>query len=1285
MRYTVYTRWGEELCKTSTLEYNGTWMGERFLSVTIKSPSTLNLVTGCYIEYRGERYELNYNPKPTMIAKAYTRGDGFSYDNVKFNSLAYELVRCRFEDYVLNDNEIFTSKPIFSFYAPTVQGLADRIQANLNRLYGKGVWTVICNAEYATKTNVNVSVSNINVSEALALAYSKFGATYSIRNRTITIGKSGNYLDKIFQHGDGLIKISEVVDSDKMQVTRVKAYGSTKNMPYRYYNGLLNPEGKPYLPDAMNIDCLMLPSFPAETLDPYIDNNSAIVSYGVREATIFFDGSMESSDGLPEIFPTIEGLTKTDLNNAGISCDLDAGDNGNLDEIASATPITDNGVTDANGEIAVSDFVIYLKDIGFDINDYTQSAEPKIAFKDGMLGGREFTINAVTKEGNKYRLVCQRVLDSGLGLFFPNNPYNAKAGDKFVLTGINMPDVYIKVASVRMKNLAQTWLIKQLGRTGTYEVDLSAVMMARQHDEAVLSGGVSLYLTIHEGDIMPLLDGTMIISEDRTIDTLTITEGADPIPTYKITLNDDKSVSGVQAIQNRLTELEVNGTSNVDENLIRQHIRQLGGLLFLSKKTSDTAEGLIKFKNGAESDNFTQGQFAGTGWGAYEDVNGDSVIEADRVIVRKTLEASELLINQISFTLGDTVFSCGGCEITSIEENEEYYRCFYDNKNKTRYSGFQVGDGARSQVFDENFDTTPIRYSWRKVVAVGEDYVDISKLTGEYDEGSVAPEVGDNLVQFGHENDATRQNAIVIGSGNTPRIYQYAGITLFNVPEPQTRIEPNNSKFSGAVHFEAGSTGADNIADLPDEVQGIVSAQEFGKANLLRNTSFTGDYLSRQLSDDTTLNSDSEMFSPSMEHWKIENGTPTVVESPEAVSGYGLQLLSGAGVSQVLFDKMLVGESYVLSYNLNGYEPTFEVGGYVHNQVNPSARTTKVVVTFKASSTANTFKLRQTQSGCTISDIQLERGTIPSTYGRSVYDNNSSLAYYDKLEYLKSAMTDGRTVMNGGLILSSIILLGRWIDGVYRQSSGMSGYDNENDVAFWAGGSYEQAISTVSKYINNPQYQPTEDELATMAKFVAMHNGRVILEDAIIRGYVYAEGGKFSGEVSVADGKIMLKTDGSGRLANGKLYWDSNGALYQTSQPRPIWRSPYHEYENKTGDDIYDIDLDIGTYIDAKIGSYLEHFVINLPSASLWKNEIITVRVENQSRSSGIANFSCVDDDGILVQSSESATSKQKHDEVTINYMNRQTATIISTYYEQDNKYLWLVLNPPFEPYETTE
>ena len=83
----------------------------------------------------------------TVVKKAarYKSGEGFVYDNVKFNSASDELTRCDFLDYVKGDNKVhFTSLPNFDFYASSVQDLADRIQANLDRIYtGSQQWTVV--------------------------------------------------------------------------------------------------------------------------------------------------------------------------------------------------------------------------------------------------------------------------------------------------------------------------------------------------------------------------------------------------------------------------------------------------------------------------------------------------------------------------------------------------------------------------------------------------------------------------------------------------------------------------------------------------------------------------------------------------------------------------------------------------------------------------------------------------------------------------------------------------------------------------------------------------------------------------------------------------------------------------------------------------------------------------------------------------------------------------------------------------------------------------------------
>ena len=55
-----------------------------------------------------------------------------------------------------------------------------------------------------------------------------------------------------------------------------------------------------------------------------------------------------------------------------------------------------------------------------------------------------------------------------------------------------------------------------------------------------------------------------------------------------------------------------------------------------------------------------------------------------------------------------------------------------------------------------------------------------------------------------------------------------------------------------------------------------------------------------------------------------------------------------------------------------------------------------------------------------------------------------------------------------------------------------------------------------------------------MAKAVRTHGGRAILNDVILRGYVYALGGYFHGAIEQADGFNKMNEDGSVNFAGGK-------------------------------------------------------------------------------------------------------------------------------------------------------
>lgn len=117
-----------------TLEYTGNWMGECFLTVSIKSPYPIDFQIGDYIVYRGERFTLQYDPTVLKSARRGAYSEGFTYDSLKFQSLSNELTQIRFHDWVLSDNLLnYTSLPSFSFYCKDVDDLADRLQANTDR------------------------------------------------------------------------------------------------------------------------------------------------------------------------------------------------------------------------------------------------------------------------------------------------------------------------------------------------------------------------------------------------------------------------------------------------------------------------------------------------------------------------------------------------------------------------------------------------------------------------------------------------------------------------------------------------------------------------------------------------------------------------------------------------------------------------------------------------------------------------------------------------------------------------------------------------------------------------------------------------------------------------------------------------------------------------------------------------------------------------------------------------------------------------------------------------
>ena len=747
------------------LEYSDSWMGECFLTISFKHEVPISFQIGDYIVYRGERFELNYEPGKDKQARPDTYGEGFVYDSVKFNALQDELSRAEFLDVVLNDNELhYTALPKFPFYVQTLDDLIDRIQANLDEQIGKGLWKIYsrnmersvqrgCLASdwlsmYGEGTSDNViesmsiTVDSQTCWQALALVNEKWNINFIVRGRNVYVGTTGIQAKHIFKYGlgNGLYEIVQNADSDQSVITRLRAYGSEKNLPSHYYADLgvkyvanitkvveastyveleldldyietyfknkrkyvvsgesqeqssgwvlqvtfdfqtivtgyvaqinnsskcrfhselkgaqvdtgdeeskekldafiaqvkagntkmyitsgLNKKTIPSsmkeyaenLPNNMSINRLMLPGFPHVSLSdfyesltdeekkyvnptgkqhrfstdphrPYIDSIN-IDQIGLRSASQFFDTD-DKTNGVVEIYPTIEEMVV-----GGVR----------VDEIDEGIAPNDDGRYD--GDPGPNNVDIYLsKAVDFDIKDLADD-DFSISMKDGMCGGRTFKVASSTKVDGRWRLTIERIKDDALELWFPYKDYPIRKGDHFVLTGITLPDSYVKAASLKLLKYAIALLEKNDYTRYVYQPKVDEIFMARQHDAAIAdeTGAIkSLHDTLKAGDLMDFRDDDLNISGTITIDQLNIKEQDGKIPTYEITLREDKEVGTIQKIQQQITSLESGnggsgGGGGITLTQVKGQVATEGSKVFLSKLTDDTANGKITFIKG---------------------------------------------------------------------------------------------------------------------------------------------------------------------------------------------------------------------------------------------------------------------------------------------------------------------------------------------------------------------------------------------------------------------------------------------------------------------------------------------------------------------------------------------------------------------------------------------------------------------------------------------------------------------------------------------------------------
>lgn len=340
------------------------------------------------------------------------------------------------------------------------------------------------------------------------------------------------------------------------------------------------------------------------------------------------------------------------------------------------------------------------------------------------------------------------------------------------------------------------------------------------------------------------------------------------------------------------------------------------------------------------------------------------------------------------------------------------------------------------------------------------------------------------------------------------------------------RICRNVSGTTDGYQNEDDWVPADNTEELIDDaknelndyINGVVNGLTSGSQNLVRNGGFTGSYEALNLQSGQSLQSSLEMYSPSLEGWSWANAQPETDTASQ--TGKCATMWSNGYISQNLYATIKPSTKYVVSFLAYCTQGKLKVTfGGITKTFTPTNnwKTYHWKMTTAASSTTlNLLKFEATHQ-VWISDIIVSEGSIPIDWSPSPYDNRSVMAKFEESAYLQEVLKvhtemDSSSIKTG-LVNTGMVLMGHYEEGALKATTaGLSGtYNNDSDVAVFAGGDLAAAIYTAQTYLANPAYQPTEEEIAQMANAVITHGGRAILNQAIVRGSIYADNGYFKG------------------------------------------------------------------------------------------------------------------------------------------------------------------------------
>ncbi len=632
-----------------------------------------------------------------------------------------------------------------------------------------------------------------------------------------------------------------------------------------------------------------------------------------------------------------------------------------------------------------------------------------------------------------------------------------------------------------------------------------------------------------------------------------------------------------------------------------------------------------KLANGVKEyvEDFVSG-FAGHGWKLWEYMTGKWKLEIDTIVVRETMLVFEMLISKIRAIIGAQTISQGHGKVKSARISDDGTEYLIELEDED--VSIVAHDFVRCQTFVG--DKTKLYHVEVSSVDVETKTLHVPLSEFDKDESGNVPAAGDELVQFGNSQNKARQSAIYMHADETGQ------------PAIDVMFDLNSKNWEGKVKVRVGgdipgSGGLKGFYCVNGMIKGVDSKGNIayciypdGTAELgcgaalfkpdksghiaggaiewiwdesnqkcvctMKDVVLTWD----NLSDDAKENLKGEPGKDGTDGlsivWKGDSSIPP--SSPEKNWAYrdadngrvyiyngtawALMVADGNdgtnGTDGVPGDDGKDGMRVYITYHDSETEPDIPTGNGTTGGWHTNATVSVVWISQKVAESAD--------SGEWGAPIR-----VKGEPGKDGKDANL-LPWIEKWNGYATELGE------------EYIVTPKMFSGTKSADGKLTGIAQGKDCLTAADGTKRTGIFAL---VDN-EIVFELDPINKKYKF----KGRVEVED---------------GSLSLANGKTVLREDGTGLLADGSIYWDEYGYLYQKSRPRIIWRSAVQEMDGLGiyGINPYNIDLKKGTYIETLTAYVGEPRYINLPNPSDVPGAILDINCRFGTRNFDVIGFKC--------------------------------------------------------------